>query len=210
VISANGVNLMVDTTGGNLFIRAYGINAGVYQNPHVAPLNAQAPASFRYATATTILPGFTSNIDVANYDPGGLGVVTPIGGGANTSTIHRVFIAGSPVVNEQIIVQYGQTTYASIAAAEAAIGSGSFIVNPAFTGTVTGYVVATRTATDLSDISQARFARAGKFPTLRSRDGQQRRARPLDERQRQQVGYLDQSLEILQREGDPEGSLRIG
>jgi hypothetical protein len=163
VISANGVNRMIDTTGGDLFVRAYGLNFGTYLNPHVASLAAQSPASFRYATATAILAPFVSNIDVANYDPGGLGVITPIGGGANTTSVHRVFISGSPVANEQIIVQYGQTTFASLAAAIAAIGTGSFTTNPAFTGTLTGYIAATRTATNLSDVTQASFTHAPRF-----------------------------------------------
>jgi hypothetical protein len=162
-ITPNGANLNIDTNGGDLFIRAYGINADVYQNPHVAPLAAQAPATFRYATATSLLAPFVNAIDAAHYDPGGAGVVTPIGGGANTSTTHRVFIAGSPVVNEQIIIQYGQTAYSSLANARAAIGSGTYNVNPLFTGTLTGWIVATRTAADLSNPTQATFVRAAKF-----------------------------------------------
>jgi len=162
-ITANGVNLNVNTNGGELFIRSYGINAGDYQNPHVATLDVQAPATFRYATATSLLAPFVNTIDVANYDPGGAGVVTPIGGGANTATTHRVFIAGSPVTNEQIIIQYGQTAYSSLANARAAIGSGTYTVNPLFTGTLTGYIVAIRTATDLSNVAQATFVKAAKF-----------------------------------------------
>lgn len=163
VISPNGANLNINTNGGDLFIRSYGINFGTYENPHVATLSPQTPATFRYATATTLLAPFVNTIDVANYDPGGAGVVTPIGGGANTSTIHRVFIAGSPAVNEQIIIQYGQNAHSSLAVARAAIGAGTYIVNPLFTGTLTGYVIATRTATNLADPSQATFVRASKF-----------------------------------------------
>lgn len=163
VISPNGVNKNINTTGGDMFIRGYGINAGTYLNPHVATLAAQTPATFRYATATNLLAPFVNTIDVANYDPSGLGVVTPIGGGANTSSIHRVFIAGAPAVNEQITIQYGQNTYSSLANARAAIGSGTYIVNPLFTGTLTGWIIATKGATNLSDPTQATFVRAGKF-----------------------------------------------
>lgn len=162
-ITANGVNLKINTNGGDLFIRAYGVNVGTYLNPHIATLSAQTPCTFRYATATTLLSPFVTDIDVANYDPNGSGTVTAIGGGANTSTIHRVFISGAPLVNEQIIIQYGQSAHASLATAQAAIGRGTFIVNPLFTGSLTGYVIATRTATDLSDPAQATFIRAGKF-----------------------------------------------
>lgn len=163
-ISANGVNLMINTSGGDLFIRSYGINFGTYLNPHVTTLAAQAPATFRYATAVSLAAPFVTNIDVANYDPNGAGVITPIGGGANTSAIHRVFIAGAPAVNQQVIIQYGQNTHASLSAAAAAIGRGTYIVNPLFTGALTGYVIATRTATNLSDPTQAIFIHAGRFP----------------------------------------------
>lgn len=162
-MSPNGVNRMINTNGGDLFIRSYGINFGTYQNPHIATLSAQAPATFRYATAVNLIAPFVNNIDVANYDPNGAGVVTPLGGGANTSAIHRVFIAGSPAVNEQIIIQYGQNAHANIAAAIDAIGRGTYIVNPLFTGALTGFIIATRTAVNLSDPAQAVFIHAGRF-----------------------------------------------
>lgn len=162
-ISPNGVNRMINTNGGDLFIRSYGVNFGTYLNPHVTTLSAQTPATFRYATATAVIAPFVNNIDVANYDPNGAGIVTPIGGGANTSTIHRVFIAGAPSVNEQIIIQYGQTAHASISAAIDAIGRGTYIVNPLFTGALTGYIIATRTAVNLSDPAQAVLIHAGRF-----------------------------------------------
>jgi hypothetical protein len=162
-INPNGVNRMINTNGGDLFILSYGVNFGTYLNPHITTLAAQTPATFRYATATALIPPFVNNVDVANYDPNGLGVVTPVGGGANTTTIHRVYVAGAPAVNEQIIIQYGQFTYASISAAIDAIGRGIFTVNPLFTGALTGYIVATRTAVNLSDPAQAVFIHAGRF-----------------------------------------------
>lgn len=162
-ITPNGVNRMMNSNGGDLFIRSYGVNFGTYLNPHITTLAAQTPATFRYATATALLPPFVNNVDVANYDPNGLGVITPIGGGANTTTIHRVYVAGAPAVNEQIIIQYGQATFASISAAIDAIGRGTFIVNPLFTGALTAYIVATRTAVNLSDPTQAVFIHAGRF-----------------------------------------------
>lgn len=163
VITANGANLMINTTGGPLFIRGYGLNFGTYLDPHTAVLAAQAPVTFRRATATTILAPLVNTVDVANYDPNGSGVVTPIGMGAQTTVVHRVFAGGSPVANEQIIIQYGQTRYASLSAAVAAIPGSSFISNPVFTGCITGYIAATRTAVNLSNTADAEFVRADKF-----------------------------------------------
>jgi hypothetical protein len=162
VFLPNGANLMVNTTGGGLFFP--GSNIPNYQDPHVVNLTAQSPATFNRISATTILPAFFTTIDVANYDPGGLGVITPVGGGVNTSTIFRVFIQSAPVPGNEIFVQYGQSTYASLAAARDAIGTTSFIVHPAFVRQcLAGWIVATRAATDLSDPTQAFFVRASKF-----------------------------------------------
>jgi hypothetical protein len=163
VITANGANLMINTTGGPLFIRGYGLNFGTYLDPHTAVLAAQTPATFRRATATTILAPLVNTVDVANYDPNGSGVITPIGMGAQTTVVHRVFAGGSPVANEQLIIQYGQVRYASLAAAVAAVPGSSFISNPVFTGCITGYIAATRTTVDLSNTADAAFIRADKF-----------------------------------------------
>jgi hypothetical protein len=163
-ISANGANLMINTAGGSLFSRAFALPA--YQDPNIAIIAAQSPANFRRATATAVGGVVVNTLDVANYDPGGLGVITPIGGGINTSTIHRVYAFGSTAVNEQMAIQYGQSTYASLAAAIAAIGTGSFVENPLFVnGALVAYIVATRAATDLSNAAQANFTKAARFAT---------------------------------------------
>lgn len=162
-ISANGVNLMVDTTGGSVFFPSFNLYTD-HQDPHVTALTPQTPATFNRMSATTILPGTFTNIDVANYDPNGLGVITPVGGGANTSTIFRVYVARGATPANQMFIQYGQTAHASLAAARDAIGTGTFVVNPAFIRqALVGWIVATRTATDLSDPAQALFVHAPKF-----------------------------------------------
>lgn len=161
-ISPNGANLMVNTSGGSLFFPAS--NLPNYQDPHVVSLTAQTPATFNRITATSILAGFFTTIDAANYDPGGLGVITPVGGGAFTSTIFRVFVLGASVPGNEMFIQYGQNTYASLATALDAIGSDPFVTHPVFVRqNLAGWIVAIRTATDLSDTTQARFVRASKF-----------------------------------------------
>jgi len=163
VISPNGVNLSINTTGGPVFIAGFGYPA--YQAPNVTSLAAQIPATFRRASATTILAPLQTTVDVANFDPNGAGVITPVGGGANTSTITRVFAYGAPVVTDQITLQYGQTSFASLAAAIAAVGRGGYIINPLLSGAVLlAYVCATRTAVNLSDPTQAAIIPAAKFP----------------------------------------------
>lgn len=163
IVSPNGVNRMINVTGGPIFAYDSGLPAG-YQSPHLSNLAAQAPANFHYATATTNLPALVNLVDVANFDPGGAGAVVAIGGGANTSTLHRVFGISRPNINDQISIQYGQAAYASLTAAIAAIGAETFTVNPNLVGEpFLGWIAATRTAVNLSDPTQARFIRASRF-----------------------------------------------
>lgn len=163
-ITPNGVNLTFNRTTGTIFTRAFG-QVPNYLNPHLSTLTAQTPTNFRHMTALfPFASALTSILDVANYDPGGLGVVTPIGGGANTSTTFRIWAIANNTANEQILVQYGQNTYASLTAARDAIGSTNYIPTPLSTGgALVGWITATRTATNLSDPTQAVFTQAGQF-----------------------------------------------
>lgn len=166
-VTPNGVNLQINQSSGQLWSDAFHHFVGPAQtdDPHVSTTFAQSPATFRYITrsATTFEPARTT-VDVANYDVAG--VVTPIPGGANTSTIHRVYMFPTNTASEQLVIQYGQTTYSSLANAVAAIGGGTFIPNPLMSrGALIGYIAVIRTATDLTSVTQATFVHAGKFAT---------------------------------------------
>lgn len=166
VVSANGVNLTFNKTAGAMFARAFS-QVPTPQDPHNASLAAQTPVQFRGITASPAFFGpLTSTLDVANYDPGGLGVITPVGGGANTTTNFRVVGFANNTIPEQILVQYGQNTYSSLANAVAALGSGAFIPNQALSaGALLGWISVIRTATNLSNPAQAIFTKASKFAT---------------------------------------------
>lgn len=162
VISANGANLSLNSSGGDLFAPGYGYPN--YQDPNTTTLAAQSPIAFHRATATAVLPALQTTLDVGNYDPGGLGVVTPIPNPPSSTTIMRIFGTGNPVVTDQILVQYGQSIYANLATATAAIGSGTFKPNPLTAGgALLGWVAVTKAATNLSDPTQATFTRAHRF-----------------------------------------------
>lgn len=165
-ISPNGATLTFNRATGTIFTRAFS-QVPTYLNPHLATLTAQSPTTFRHMTALfPFASGVTSTLNVGSYDPGGAGVVTPVGGGANTSTNFRVWAFANNTVNEQILVQYGQNAHASLTAARAAIGSGSYIPTPLSTGgALLGWISATHTATNLSDPTQAVFTQASKFAT---------------------------------------------
>jgi peptidoglycan hydrolase CwlO-like protein len=168
LITPNGANLQFNQSAGHLFSQAFNHFVGPNQtnNPHVSTTIAQTPAQFRYTTSTSTSFGpLVSALDVGNYAPGG--VVTPIGGGATTSTIHRVWMFPNNAAADQLVIQYGITTYANLATAAARIGAGTqFVPNPMVTdAALIGYIAAIRTATNLSDPAQAVFVTAGKFAT---------------------------------------------
>lgn len=163
MLSANGINLTINKSAGTMFARAFS-HVPTYSDPHNVILPAQTPVSARRATATATLPTLETLLDVGNYDPSGLGVITAVPGGANVSTNFRVWAFAVSATSDQLIIQYGQNAYTSLAAAVAAIGTGTYIRNPAFTGgALLGWISVIRTATDLSDSAQAVFTQAPKF-----------------------------------------------
>lgn len=164
-ISAAGANLMFNKTSGTLFSRAFNHYLGpvLTNDPHVTISPAQAPAQFRRIVQTiTPTPPVVTTIDPANFDVGG--VITPVGLGAFASTIQRVWLFATDQLTNQIVVQYGQLRYVSLSSAVAAIGTDDPILNPTTdSGTLIGYLAVIRTATNLSDPTQAAFVNAAKF-----------------------------------------------
>ena len=165
LVTANGANLMFNKSVGTLFIRASNhYAAGVLtDDPHFSPSPAQTPVTFRrILRAIGATPPAVTTLDVANYDLGG--VLTPVGGGTNTSTIQRVWNFVTTDTTTRILVQYGQQTYSSLSSAVAAVGHEAFVSAPqTVRAALIGYICVTRVATNLSDPTQAVFVRAGKF-----------------------------------------------
>lgn len=165
-IGPNGANLTCAKTAGVLFSPSFNHFPGI-NDPHISSIPGQAPVTFRHVTriAPLITAPLVTNVDVANFDNNG--VLTPIGGSANSSTIIRVWAFATEAVVDQIVLQYGQTVYPSLAAAVLATGTTNFVVNPAIegSGALIGYIVAIRTAVNLSDPAQASFLNASKFST---------------------------------------------
>lgn len=158
-ITANGANLSFNKASGTAFFRS-GNYVNDVKNPHILSFTASSPQSFRKMTRTTIVDGSdVTVIDPANYD--NAGTVTAVGGGAGSATIQRIFLYKSGGVR----VAYGQTVYSSLATALSNLGTDSFFPNPTIeqTAILVGYIVVTRTATDLSDTSQARVLNAARF-----------------------------------------------
>lgn len=168
LISPNGANLQLNQSSGTIFSRAFRHFNGGSQtnNPHIAAMFAQTPVSLRYSLRnTTVFPPLTTLVNPTQYDLNG--VLTLVGGGVNNSTVQRVWAFPGDVASTQIVIQYGQTVYSSLLNAVNAIGSGSHVVNPQFPGggVLVTYLAVIRSATNLSDPTQAVFVTAGKFPT---------------------------------------------
>lgn len=165
-LSPNGVNLTFNKNAGTIFARAFNYIPN-FQNPHNSALAAQAPVSFRHTTAVAGTAGpSTAILDVGSYDPNGSGVVTPVPGGVGVATNFRVWGFATNTVPEQILVQYGQLTFPTLAAAVAALPAGVYIPNPATaSAALLGWISVIRTATDLSNPAQAVFTKAAKFAT---------------------------------------------
>lgn len=165
VLSAASTDLTVAKTSGTVFSRAFNHFAGatLTNDPHVSSTPAQNPMQWRYATQVSTTPGaLVTSVDPANYD--NAGVVTAIGGAATSATIQRVFLTPLNATANQVAIQYGQTVFANLDAAVAAVGSAQYVKNPNLADAVLiGYIVCTRVASDLSNPAHARIIVASRF-----------------------------------------------
>lgn len=160
-----GANLQLAKTVGTVFNRGFNHFAGgtLTADPHISTTAAQNPVSMRYVTQTPDTPvAPVTVVDPTMYDVAG--TITAVPGGSAVSTIQRVYITPLNDVTQQVVIQYGQTAYASLDAAIAAIGNQTFVKNPSLAdATLLGYVVAKKSATDLSITADARVIQAARL-----------------------------------------------
>lgn len=165
LLSPAGANLQLAKTVGTVFNRGFNHFAGatLTADPHISSLPAQNPVTMRYVTQTPASPVATVTVvDPTMYDVGG--VITAVPGGSGVSTIQRVYITPLNSTAQQVVVQYGQTAYASLDLAIAAIGGQTFVKNPNLAdATLLGYVVAKKSATNLSVAADARVIQAARL-----------------------------------------------
>lgn len=161
VISAPVANLTLAKTAGLIFSPTAGYANGPNEI-HYINSPAETLVSFTYGTQ---LSGSFSGlpvtaIDPTRYDNGGVITLNP---GANgTATIQRVFLVPSGVAGNQVFIQYGQSVYTNLTTAQAAIGRGSFDINPDIEGiaVLLGWIITVKNATNLQNTSQAIIQRA--------------------------------------------------
>jgi len=124
------------------------------KDPHREDFAERDPLVFKYVTQDfSSISAPTSTIDAMNYDVGG--VVTPVGGNPNISTIQRLYI--DP--RDNIWILYGQTLYFTFDEALALIGAddATIIVPDLLKASVLmGYIVTENNQTDWS-FDESRF-----------------------------------------------------
>jgi len=161
---AAGADLTMAKNGGTVFNRGfnYFTGSGLTDDPHVSTVESQNPMSFRYLTRTAPSEVTTTLADPNHYDVGG--AITEIFGDTSQSTVQRLYLFPINDLDNQVVIQYGQTIYGSLDLAVSSIGTDPFEPNPNLgNGVFMGYLVMAMKATDLSDPSTARLFMASKF-----------------------------------------------
>ncbi|QNR51975.1 tailspike protein [Streptomyces phage phiRKBJ001] len=165
LLTPAGANLQLAKTAGTVFNRGFNHYAGstLTRDPHISSTAAQNPVTMRYVTQVPAAPVATVTVvDPTKYDVAG--TITTVPGGSGVSTIQRVYITPLNSVSAQVVIQYGQTAYANLDAAIAAIGNQSFVRNPNLAdATLLGYVVAKKSCTNLSTTADARVIQAARI-----------------------------------------------
>lgn len=165
ILAPASTNLQLQKSVGSVFVPASNYFDGPTRtnDPHVSVIPAQNPVSIRYITSVPAVPAATvTSVIPGNYDAGG--VVTAVPGGNNTSTIQRIFLVPANAAADQVIIQYGSNTYSNLDAAVAALATESFTISPNLVDAIlVGYLVITKTATNLASTTQARIFGAAKF-----------------------------------------------
>ena len=152
-IGPNGANLSFDKSVG------VGFKAGsnfqtLSTQPHEFAMAAVTLATFRYRNQDSAEGSNITLVDPTTYDLAGVTTTVPAN---NNATLQRVYIFPSNLIR----VQRGQEVFATLADALNAAGQEDYIIEPNIgdNALLLGYIVAKKTATDLSDSSQAKFLR---------------------------------------------------
>jgi hypothetical protein len=156
IYSANGANLQLDKSAGTVF--GLGINANNYLNPHQLNIASQTGLTFRYRLQNSFEYSDRTTIDPANYD--NAGVLTPLLNN-NKWQVQRINLFQSGLTR----IQPGQHEYDSLEEAEANIKIETFTTetNIAENAVFRSYLIVKKNATNLSDITQAKFIPVDKF-----------------------------------------------
>ena len=158
VYPSPNTGLTFNTSSGTL----WGLGIGFVSNqlnPSSLTITANTPTTFQYRTQTGGTATNRITIDPGNYDLNG--VVTPVGLPAKQATNQRIYL----LQNGQFRLQYGQTKYADLTTAIAAVTTETFTTFSNFKdNAILIAILSIRSdATLLNDITQAKITFASKF-----------------------------------------------
>ena len=156
-ISPNGANLSFDKSAGVGFKAGANFQTLATQ-PHEFSMAATTLSTFNYRNQDSAEGSAVTLIDPTTYDLNGVTTTVPAN---NNATLQRVYIFPSNLIR----VQRGQEVFATLADALNAAGQEDYIIEPNIgdNALLLGYIVAKKTATDLSDSSQAKFLRVASI-----------------------------------------------
>ncbi len=123
------------------------------QNPNFKSYAGTDPANFFYilGDGTITTPGTAqTDIDPANYNPGGGGTVSAVGGSGQRTTIQRVYAS----LGGTLIAMYGQQVYPNLdSASEEILEDNGEHITPSILNNarLIAYILIERNATDLQD-----------------------------------------------------------
>lgn len=158
VYPSPNTDLTFNTSSGILWGLGIGFATDVL-NPSSITISGNSPTTFQYRTQTGGTATNRTTIDPANYDLNG--VITTIGSPAKQATNQRIYL----LQNGQIRIQYGQTKYADLTSAIAAVTTESFKTFSNFRdNAILIAILSVRSdASLLSDVLQAKITFASKF-----------------------------------------------
>jgi len=162
IISANGANLNINKSTGEIFKRGVNFNTDT-KDPHTIDLaSLTAPTNIRYRLRDGTEYSNTAVIDPSNYDLAGVLTAVP----ANKFTIQRITLFTSNLIR----IQYGQTVYNSLAEATQAISTETFVVesNIAANGLLRCALVVRQATTALNTAADATFFDTGKWGDIQT------------------------------------------
>jgi hypothetical protein len=158
VYPSPNTGLTFNTSSGTLWGLGIGFTTNQL-NPSSLTVLGNSPTTFQYRTQTGGTATNTTTIDPANYDLNG--IVTSIGSPAKQATNQRIYL----LQNGQFRIQYGQTKYADLTTAIAAVNTEAFTTFSNFrdNAVLIGILSVRSDASLLSDVAQAKFTFASKF-----------------------------------------------
>lgn len=164
-VSANGANLKINLSSGEMFSRSYNYPT-TPENPNEVAITGSTASTFRYGTQTTFIQTNVTDINPASYDNAGTVTTVPSN---NNATIQRVYLFPTGAIR----IYYGQNVYTNFAAAIDNFSNDSFVENQNSQNFAThiASIIITKTCSSLQNTTCSRIVNTGKFGSSGSTGG---------------------------------------